>query len=137
MIEIFKLNTKGGTDLINITNKIEKIIKKSGVSEGIVNVFVRHTSAGVAIMEDEAGILKDFKENFEKIAPTCNHYNHNELQDDDNGSSHIKASILGSSVCIPFKNEKMLLGTWQQVFLVDFDTHTREREVVVSVVEGC
>ena len=73
---------------------------------------------------------------FEKIAPLDKSYNHNKIQDDDNGCSHVKGSILGSSVCVPFKNEKMLLGTWQQVFLVDFDTHSREREVAVSVIEG-
>ena len=136
MIEIFKISTKGGTDLINITDKIEKIIKKSGITEGIVNVFVRHTTAGVVIIENEEGILRDFKEKLEKLAPVDASYHHNKIQDDDNGSSHVRASILGSSICIPFKNEKMLFGTWQQVFLVDFDTHSREREIAVSVIEG-
>jgi len=136
MIEIFNISTKGGTDLINISDKIEKIIKKSGVTEGVVNVFVRHTTAGIVLIENEEGILRDFKEYVEKIAPVESHYYHNEKQDDDNGSSHVRASIIGSSINIPFKNDKMLLGTWQQVFLVDFDTHSREREVIVSVIEG-
>jgi len=136
MIEIFNIKTNGGTDLINITEKIHKIIKKSGFTEGIVNVFVKHTTAGVSIMENEEGVLKDFKENFERFAPIESHYHHNKIQDDDNGSSHLRGAILGSSVCIPFKNDKMLLGTWQQVFLVDFDTHSREREVAVSVIKG-
>jgi len=136
MIELIKISTKGGTDLINITDKVEKIIKKSGISEGIVNVFTRHTTAGIGIMEDEEGILKDFKETMEKIAPNNSHYHHNEIQDDDNGSSHLRGSLLGASVSIPFKNEKMLLGTWQKIFLVDFDTHSREREVVIGVIEG-
>jgi len=136
MIEIFNIKTKGETDFINITDKVEKIIEKSGINQGIVNIFVRHTTAGITIIENERGILMDFKETLEKIAPIDSHYNHNEIQSDDNGSSHIRGSLLGASVCIPFKNDKMLLGTWQQVFLVDFDTHSREREVVVSVVEG-
>jgi len=136
MIEMFNIKTKGGTDLINITDRIEKVIKKSGFTEGIVNIFVRHTTAGVVVIENEEGVLMDFKTAFEKFAPIDNHYHHNEIKDDDNGSSHLRASLIGSSVCIPFKNEKMLLGTWQQVFLVDFDTHSREREVAVSVVEG-
>jgi len=136
MIEIIKISTKGETDLINITDKVEKIIKKSGITEGIVNVFIRHTTAGVVIIENEEGILRDFKEVLEKIAPVNGKYHHNEIQDDDNGSSHVRGGLLGASVSIPFKNEKMLLGTWQQVFLVDFDTHSREREVVVSVIEG-
>ena len=133
---MFKVATKGGTDLINISDKIEKIIKKSGISDGVVNVFIRHTTAGVVIIENEEGILKDFKICFEKFASMNNHYFHNELQDDDNGSSHFRASMISPSVMIPFKNEKMLLGTWQQVFLVDFDTHSREREVAVSIIEG-
>jgi secondary thiamine-phosphate synthase enzyme len=136
MIEIISLKTKADTEFVNITDRIEKIIKKSGFTEGIVNVFVRHTTAGVTIMENEEGVLLDFKLAFEKIAPVSEKYNHNEKQDDDNGSSHVRGSILGSSVSIPFKNEKMLLGTWQQVFLVDFDTHPREREIIISIIEG-
>lgn len=136
MNEIISISTKGGTDLINITDKVEKIIKKSGITEGIVNIFVRHTTAAVTLIENEEGILKDFKEAFEKFAPVDTHYNHNEIQDDDNGSSHVRGSLLGSSITIPFKNDKMLLGTWQQIFLVDFDTHSREREIIVSVIKG-
>ena len=136
MIELIIISTKGGTDLINITDKIEKIIKKSGITEGIVNIFSRHTTAGIGIMEDEKGILKDFKETLEKIAPIKAHYYHNEIQDDDNGSSHLRATLFGNSVTIPFKNEKMFLGTWQKIFLIDYDTHSREREIVVSVIEG-
>jgi secondary thiamine-phosphate synthase enzyme len=136
MIEMFVIKTKGETDFINITDKVEKIIKKSGISEGIVNVFVKHTTAGIGIMENEEGTLKDFKETYEKIAPVTEKYHHNEIRDDDNGSSHLRTTILGQSITIPFKNDKLILGTWQQVFLVDFDTHLREREVVVSVIEG-
>ena len=136
MNEIIRISTKGDSDFINITDKTEKIIKKSGISEGIINVFVRHTTASVVIIENEEGILKDFKETLEKIAPVNGKYHHNRIQYDDNGSSHVRASLLGASISIPFKNKKLLLGTWQQVFLVDFDTHGREREVVVSVIEG-
>ena len=136
MIEIIRISTKGGTDFVNITGKVEKIIKKSGISEGIVNVFARHTTAGITLIENEEGALQDFKEAFEKIAPVDANYHHNKIQDDDNGSSHVQGGLLGASICIPFKNEKLLLGTWQQVFLADFDTHSREREVVVSVMEG-
>lgn len=136
MIELIKIETKGNTDLINVSEKIEKIIKKSKIKKGIVNVFARHTTAGIVIIEDEVGVLKDFKEAFEKIAPVNANYNHNKIQNDDNGSSHLKSSLIGSSVSLPFSDGELLLGSWQQVFLVDFDTHPRSREVVVSVVEG-
>ncbi len=133
MIEIIKIQTRGGTDIINLTEKIEEILAKSKRKEGIVNVFTRHTTAGIAIMEDEKGIKMDFKKIFDKIASIIKNYHHNEIQNDDNGHSHICASLLGSSVCIPFSDSELLLGTWQQIFLVDFDTHEREREIVVSV----
>lgn len=135
MIEILSIRTKGNTDIVNITDKIENIVKKAEFTQGIVNVFVRHTTASIAIMENEHGALQDFKEALEKLAPLNNRYNHNEIQDDDNASSHIRGALQGPSVSIPFKNSKMLLGTWQQVFVVDFDTHERDREVVVSIVE--
>ncbi len=136
MIEIIKIETKGSTELINITEKVEEIVKKSKIKQGIANVFSRHTTAGIAIMENEKGIMIDFKEILERIAPVNGKYNHNKMQSDDNGSSHFKASLTGNSVSVPFSNRKLLLGVWQQIFLVDFDTHAREREVVVSVVEG-
>ncbi len=84
-------------------------------------------------MEDERGIRMDFKAAFLKIAPINAKYSHNEIQDDDNGHAHICGSLLGCSLCIPFSEGELLLGTWQQIFLVDFDSHSREREVVVSV----
>lgn len=133
MIEVIKIKTKGGDDFINITEKIEDILKKSKKKEGIVNIFARHTTAGLAIIEDEKGIVQDFKSILGKIAPINSDYNHNKIQNDDNGHSHVKGSILGASVCVPFLDGELLLGTWQQIFLVDFDTHGREREVVVSV----
>jgi len=136
MIEILKVQTIGNCDMINITERIEKIIGKSKIKEGLVNIFVRHTTAGVVILEDENGMKKDFCLAFERIAPKNIQYNHNVMQNDDNGHSHIKGSIIGPTVSIPVKDGEMLLGTWQQVFLVDFDTNSREREVVVSVVKG-
>jgi len=136
MIELIRIDTDGNTHMINISDKIEKVLKKSESSEGLVNIFVKHTTAAVAIMEDEKGVLQDFKEAFERFSPIGGKYNHNELQDDDNASSHIRGSLLSASINIPFKNNKMLLGTWQQVFLVDFDTHKREREIVITTIES-
>ena len=136
MIEILKIQTKGNYDFINITEKVEDVLKKSKKKEGLVNVFARHTTAGIIIMEDEKGILMDFKKAFEKIAPLNIKYNHNKIQDDDNGHSHVCGSVLGCSVNIPFFDGELMLGIWQQIFLVDFDTHSREREVVVSVVDN-
>lgn len=135
MIEIIKIQTKGNTDFINITEKVESILSKSRKKEGVVNIFTRHTTAGITIIEDEEGIKKDFKIAFEKFAPISAIYNHNKIQNDDNGHSHIKSSLLGASTCIPFSDSQLILGTWQQIFLVDFDTHSRQREVVVSVNE--
>lgn len=136
MIEIIKIKTKGKTDIINITEKVESILSKSKKKEGIINIFTRHTTAGIVIMEDEKGIKMDLKNALEKIAPINARYHHNEIQNDDNAHSHLKCTLLGNSVCIPFSDSELMLGTWQQIFLVDFDTHAREREVVVSVNEA-
>lgn len=135
MIELIKIKTKGNTDIINLTEKVQEIINKSKIKEGIVNIFARHTTAGVAIVEYEKGVLKDFKEALEKIAPLENHYHHNKLQDDDNGSSHARAGLLGCSLNVPFNDKKLLLGIWQKIVLIDFDTHPRDREVIITIIE--
>lgn len=133
MIEIVKIKTKGNNDFINITERVEDILKKSKKKVGVVNIFVRHTTAGLTIIEDEMGIIQDFKKVLENIAPININYNHNKNQNDDNGHSHVKGAILGASISVPFSDGDLLLGTWQQIFFVDFDTNARDREFVVSV----
>jgi len=135
MQETIKIQTQGNTDIIDITDTIQGILNKSNTKEGIVNIFVKHTTAGIAIIEIEKGILQDLKQTLNKLIPQDQHYNHNELQHDDNAHSHLKASLLKPDINVPFQNNKLLLGIWQRITLIDFDTHSREREVVITILQ--
>ncbi len=128
--ESTEIKTKGNTELINITKKVQEKINNSKVSEGFVNIFVRGTTAALAINEYEQNLLKDIKEFFEENVKRGKNYHH----DDGNAHSHLRASLFGPTLTIPFKDGKLLLGTWQQIILVDFDIRPREREVVVQII---
>ena len=134
-MQTLKIQTRGSTDIINITDKIQDILEKSKKQKGIVNVFVIGSTAGITVIEYEPNLVKDFKEFFERVIPEGK-YHHHETWRDDNGHSHIRASLLGPDITVPFDNNRLILGTWQQIILVDFDTQPRNREVVVSVVGG-
>lgn len=129
-----KLSTKGHTDVIDITERVASAIKDSGLSDGTVTLFVIGSTAALTTIEYEPGLVHDIKEAFERIAPRSAEYKHHETWHDDNGHSHIRASLLGPSLSVPFANKRMPLGTWQQIILVDFDTRGREREIVVQMV---
>jgi len=136
MAKIFRIKkaTKGNTDIVNITDDVNKAIKKSKIEEGIANVFVVGSTAGLTTIEYEPGLEKDLKAFFEKVIPRDIKYSHEERWHDDNGHSHIRASLLKPNLSVPVIDNKPALGTWQQIVLVDFDTRGREREIIVSVV---
>jgi secondary thiamine-phosphate synthase enzyme len=128
------LSTKGNTDVIDITEKVSAAVEKSKVESGIATLFVIGSTAALTTIEFEPGLVHDIKVAFEKIAPAKGHYEHHERWGDDNGNSHICASLLGPSLTIPFNKGKLTLGTWQQIILIDFDTRGRQREVVVQIM---
>ena len=132
--ETISLKTSGVCDVVNITYHIEAIVSKSNIKNGNVTVFVPGSTAGVTTIEYEPGLVADIKEAFERIAPKGIPYAHNETWGDGNGYSHIRASLLGASLVVPFVNFKMVLGTWQQIVLIDFDNRLRKRDVVVQVM---
>jgi len=136
MAKIFRIKkaTKGNTDIVNITDDVNKAIKKSKIEEGIANVFVVGSTAGLTTIEYEPGLEKDLKAFFEKVIPRDIKYSHEERWHDDNGHSHIRASLLKPNLSVPVIDNKPALGTWQQIVLVDFDTRGREREIIVSVL---
>ncbi|MDD5643978.1 MAG: secondary thiamine-phosphate synthase enzyme YjbQ [bacterium] len=131
---VLNVSTKGNTDIIDITEKINVIIRKSGFSAGIVTVFVPGSTAGISTIEYEPGLLKDIKLLFQKIIPEHEDYAHDKAWHDGNGHSHLRASLLGPSVTVPFTGKTLLLGTWQQVILVDFDNRRREREIILQII---
>ena len=129
-----KVSTRGNTDVIDLSDRVRSIVTESGVESGIVTVFVCGSTAGVTTIEYEPGLVHDIQESFERIAPKAAEYQHHERWGDDNGHSHIRASILGPSLTVPFTNKELAVGTWQQIVLVDFDTRPRQREIVVQVL---
>lgn len=129
---ILHFKTRGNTDIIDITDKVQKLI---AIEEGIVNLFVVGSTAALSVMEYEPGLIEDIKIALDKLAPEDGHYFHHERWHDDNGHSHVRATVIGPSISVPIISGKLKLGTWQQIILMDFDTRKREREVVVQIIK--
>jgi len=129
----FNVSTKGFTDIVDVTSEVDKILRESNLSDGSVLVFVPGATAGITTIEYEPGLLKDYPEFFEKLAPSNQRYHHDDTWHDGNGFSHIRASLQGASFTVPFTQNKMLLGTWQQIILVDFDNRSRNRKIIVQL----
>ncbi|MBU1998367.1 MAG: secondary thiamine-phosphate synthase enzyme YjbQ [Candidatus Omnitrophota bacterium] len=127
-------DTKGNPDLINISAEIEDILGSSGLKKGNLTVFVVGSTAGITTFEYEPGLIKDIREFYEKIIPSDKTYKHDETWGDANGFSHLRASIQGPSLVIPFEDGKLLLGTWQQVVLAEFDNRPRKRKIIIQLI---
>lgn len=126
---------EGGTQVDNITKSVANALAGSHLTAGIVTVFVKHTTASVMIIEDEPGIRNDTKTFWDHLIPPDPGWQHNTVNPgEDNGHSHLRGQLQGPSVTVPFAAGALLLGTWQQIVLVDFDTRPRVRELVVQVV---
>ena len=128
-----RLQSKGNTDVIDLTSQVESILAETNFVSGSVTVFVTGSTAGITTIEHEPGLLIDFKAAWERIFPENIEYQHNRAWEDGNGHSHVRASSLGASLVVPFCAHQMVLGRWQQIVLVDFDSRPRSREVVVQV----
>ena len=124
--------TKGSGDLIDITGDLIEALNKSALHEGLVNVFVVGSTAAITSFEYEPGMISDMQDLYERIAPSKKHYLHNETWNDANGFSHVRAALQGAGMVVPFQEGKLLLGTWQQVVLAEFDTRARDRKVVLT-----
>lgn len=129
-----KLKSRGYTDVIDVSAQLSEVVARSGVRNGVATAFVIGSTAGLTTIEYEPGLVQDINVALEKIAPKSGDYKHHDTWGDDNGHSHIRASLLGPSLAIPFVEKKLTLGTWQQVVLIDFDTRPREREIVVQII---
>lgn len=127
-------NTAGFCDIIDLTAKIRALLKESKLNHGNVTLFVSGSTAALTTIEHEPGLIQDVKEFVEKLIPSNRKYHHDDRWGDDNGFSHLRASLFGPSVSVPFQNSKLLLGTWQQVILLDFDNRPRSREIVVQLI---
>ncbi len=132
--EKISINTRGFTDIIDITTKVQKAVYDKALQDGQVLVYVSGSTASVTTIEYEPGLLKDLPEAFEKFAPMNKTYHHDETWHDGNGYAHVRAAIVGNSITVPLINSALQLGTWQQIVLIDFDNKPRTRSVIVQVV---
>ena len=129
-----QLNTNGNCDIIDITPEVTRKVEESGMEGGTVTIFVPGSTAGVTTVEYEPGLISDLQTLFERIAPQGIDYHHNLRWGDGNGYAHIRASILGAALTIPFAQKSLMLGTWQQIVLIDFDNRSRSRQVVLQLM---
>ncbi len=132
----FTIKTKGGGDVIDISQKVTEVITEADISDGLAVVFVSGSTAAITTIEYEAGVISDLKKVLEKIAPAGADYKHHQRWGDKNGDAHIKSALIGTSLTVPIENSKLVLGTWQQIVLIDFDEKPRAREVVVKIINS-
>jgi secondary thiamine-phosphate synthase enzyme len=121
-------------DVIDITEKVAATVQESGLQAGIAVVFVPGATGAVTTTEHESGLVDDIKAALERIAPEQNEYAHNQKWGDGNGHSHIRASLIGPSLTVPFQNGQLMLGTWQQIVFLELDNGPRDRRVVVQIL---
>ncbi|RLJ08049.1 MAG: YjbQ family protein [Candidatus Aenigmatarchaeota archaeon] len=129
-----KVSSEPETDLIDITDEVSRLVESSGIKNGAVVLFVPGSTASLSTIEYEPNLIEDFKNIMERLVPSDIQYKHKETWGDDNGKSHVRASLVGPSLTVPFKNRKLLLGTWQQIVLMDFDVPPRNREIIVQII---
>jgi secondary thiamine-phosphate synthase enzyme len=129
-----QVRSKGDTEVMNITGLAEEALLKSGLHAGTVSVFVPGSTAGVTTIEFESGAVRDLRAALERLAPASMRYEHDTRWGDGNGYSHVRAALLKPGLSIPFEGGKLLLGTWQQLVLIDFDNRPRNREIIFQIV---
>ena len=128
--------TQGFCDITDITAKVTAQIRDAEIKDGLVLLFVTGSTAALTTIEHEPGLVEDLKELVEKLIPSDRRYHHDDRWGDDNGFSHLRASLFGPSLQIPVAQGRLVLGTWQQIILLDFDNRPRTREIVVQLIGG-
>ena len=128
------INTKGFTDTIDITYEVTKIVEQSGIENGLVTIYCRGSTGTITTIEFESGVIKDLQRALEKIAPSNVPYEHDKRWGDGNGFSHVRAALMKPSLSIPLIQQKLILGTWQQIVFIDFDNRERHREIFVQII---
>jgi len=127
-------STQGNSEIINLTNTVMKHLNGTNLNSGLVNLFIPGATGGLTTMEYEPGLVDDLRQTFERIAPEEKEYSHNLTHEDSNAHSHIRASLIGPSLSIPFENTILQLGKWQQIIFIDFDNRPRKREIILQII---
>jgi secondary thiamine-phosphate synthase enzyme len=131
--EQISLESQGNCDIIDITPQVRQRLAGANIKDGTVTLFISGSTAGLTTIEFEAGLLADFKKMWERTVPQDIPYQHDRAWGDGNGHSHVRASLLGASLAVPFSEGRLALGTWQQIVVVDFDNRARSRQIVVQI----
>jgi len=132
--EEISLRTKGFTDIIDITEKVQRSLEETNLKEGILTVFVPGSTGGLTTLEYEPGLISDLKRALEVVAPQRGDYEHNRRWQDGNGFSHIRSALIGPSLTVPFSKGRLTLGTWQQIVFIDFDNRPRSRTLIIQII---
>jgi len=132
--ETISLSTKGFGDIIDLTDHVMAVLKRSKIENGLVTVFCPGSTGGITTIEYESGVLKDLQKAIEKIVPSDIPYEHDRRWGDGNGFSHVRAALMKPSLSIPLIKGRLTLGTWQQIVFIDFDNRTRERNILVYLM---
>ena len=131
--QTLELKTKGHTDIINLTEQVREELSRTELQDGQVSVFALGSTAGITTLEYEPGLANhDVAEMLEQLAPYGKDYQHNQTWGDDNGAAHLRSALIGTAYTAPFNRGQLLLGTWQQIVFIDFDTRPRERRVCLQ-----
>lgn len=128
------VSTKEDLDIVDITGKVSEAVASSGIKDGTVNVFVPGSTASVSTIEFEPNLVEDMKEAMERVAPSGKEYHHHKTWGDQNGKSHVRATLMGPGTTVPFRDKKLILGQWQTLVLLDFDIPARNRELVITII---
>ena len=128
------VKSRGEADILDITPLAERALQRSKLQDGILNVFVPGSTASVTTIEFESGVVRDLQAAIERLAPKSIPYDHDMRWGDGNGYSHVRAALIRAGLAIPFQGGRLLLGTWQQVILIDFDNKPRTRELIFQIV---
>jgi secondary thiamine-phosphate synthase enzyme len=136
MVHFFEieLETTDQTDILDITRQVEGWVLQSGIENGSMMLFIGGSTAAVTTIEYESGVVNDLRRAIDRIAPQDATYEHDQRWGDGNGYSHVRASLLGPSLSVPIRYKKLLLGTWQQIVVLDFDNRPRRRKVVIQIL---
>ena len=129
-----QIHTNGNCDIIDITHQVSGEVERSGLEAGTVTVFISGSTAGITTVEYEPGLISDLQALFERTVPQEIDYQHNLRWGDGNGHAHVRASLLGASLVIPFSQKSLMLGTWQQIVFIDFDNRPRSRQLILQLI---
>ena len=132
----FSISTKGKNDVVDITNKVAEEVKESKIKQGICLISCLGSTCGITTIEYEPNLIEDFKEFLEKLAPSDKNYKHDKTWGEKNAQSHLLSALIKPFLTVPIENGKLLLGQWQQVVFIDFDSRSRDREIMVKMIKG-